>query len=165
MCNAFLLYIVATTAWEEGNLAGFLAQGPRITPPITPSLSLRANPLELVLDLISASWSCLCLCEVALGEVHDCFIATTAAKVALSSFCADVFYREICKSSFANVGTASLNVASNYKEPETGVVHPIDQLVDFAGIDSDLLCNEYLAHGTGQIKQLSLVWINLQITS
>ncbi|EUB56157.1 hypothetical protein EGR_08962 [Echinococcus granulosus] len=31
------------------------AKDPRITPPITPSLSLRANALELVLDLIIAS--------------------------------------------------------------------------------------------------------------
>ncbi|EUB54913.1 hypothetical protein EGR_10223 [Echinococcus granulosus] len=104
---------------------------------ITPSLSLGANPLELVLDLTSASWNCLCLCEVALGEVHDCFAATTAAKATLSSFCADAFIERL-----VSVGTVSLNVASNYKGPETGVVHPIYQLVDFAGIGSNLLCNE-----------------------
>ncbi|EUB54815.1 hypothetical protein EGR_10322 [Echinococcus granulosus] len=49
------------------------------------------------------------------------------------------------------VGTASPNVASNYKEAETSAAYFIGQLVDIAALDSDLLCNEYLAHGTGQI--------------
>ncbi|EUB54080.1 Gastrula zinc finger protein [Echinococcus granulosus] len=48
-----------------------------------------------------------------------------------------------------SVGTASPNVASNCKETETSAAYFIGQLVDIAGIDSDLLCNEYLAHGTG----------------
>nr|CDS23295.1 Pfam-B_9564 domain containing protein [Echinococcus granulosus] len=65
----------------------------------------------------------------------------------------------------SRVGAASPNVVSNYKEPETGAVYPDGQPVASAGIDNDLLCNEYLAHGTGQIKQPYLVWVNLRIAS
>ncbi|EUB55080.1 hypothetical protein EGR_10047 [Echinococcus granulosus] len=62
---------------------------------------------------------------------------------------------------FEGVGAASPNVTSNYKESETGVVHPFGQLVDSARIDSDSKCNEYVAYDTGQIEQRYLAWINL----
>ncbi|EUB54322.1 hypothetical protein EGR_10823 [Echinococcus granulosus] len=47
---------------------------------------------------------------------------------------------------FEGVGAASPDVASNYKEPVTGVVHPFGQLVDSAEIVSNSKCNEYVAY-------------------
>ncbi|EUB56166.1 hypothetical protein EGR_08971 [Echinococcus granulosus] len=78
---------------------------------------------------------------------------------------ADIAVAKVVVADDRSVCAATLNVALNYKEPETGAVHPIRQLVDSVEIDSDPLWNEYLAHGTGQIKQPYLVCINLRFTS
>ncbi|EUB54029.1 hypothetical protein EGR_11112 [Echinococcus granulosus] len=120
-----------------------LAQVPQITSPFTPYLSLRADPPELVLDVI-----------IALSEVRDCFAAKAGAKVLVTLFKRFAFII------FEGVGAASPDVTSNYKEPETGVVHPFGQLVDSARIDSDPKCNEYVAYDTCQIEQRCLAWIN-----
>ncbi|EUB54251.1 hypothetical protein EGR_10891 [Echinococcus granulosus] len=86
-------------------------------------------------------------------------MATTAWKEGKGNVRALVFH------STTGVGTASPNVASNYKEPETGALYPDGQLVDSAGMSSDLVFNVYLAHGTCQIKRPYLFWINLRFTS
>ncbi|CUT98451.1 poly (ADP ribose) polymerase [Echinococcus multilocularis] len=63
---------------------------------------------------------------------------------------------------FEGVSAASPDVTLNYKEPETGVFHLFGQLVDSARIDSDPKCTEYVAHGTGHIKQRYLASYRLQ---
>nr|VZH97926.1 unnamed protein product [Spirometra erinaceieuropaei] len=140
------------------NWAGILAQGLRIAPPEAPVTGYMFGKGIYFADMCSKSANycfpshetpqgCLLLCEVALGNMHEC---STADDSKLKGE----------YNSRKGVG-ATCPDPDTYYTDENGVVYPTGQPKSTA-VSGHLLYNEFIVYNTAQVRQKYLVWVNFK---